>query len=204
MLVVIVLLLLAAAAIGAGLLLAWRKGDAGILEQVGARAADEREHARLHNVVDGLCLAAGVPKPALYVVDDPAPNSLVTGTGAGPGESSLVMTTGLLDSLSRIELEGVVAHQLVRIKGKEMVRPTFAANLPGPFAFLARSDDPAPALVDVAAVSLTRYPPGLLAALEKMNGTDTQVRGASPTFSRLWLVPPGTHLEERIDALREL
>jgi hypothetical protein len=97
-----------------------------------------------------------------------------------------------------------VAHQLVRIKGKEMVRPTFAANLPVPLAFVARSSAPTPALVDVAAVSLTRYPPGLLAALEKMNGVDTQVRGASPAIGHLWLVPPGTRLEERIDALREL
>ena len=202
MVVVLVLLLLAMVAIGAGLWLAWRQGDAGVVQRIGAGPADEREHARLHNVVDGLCLAAGVPKPALYVVDDPAPNSLVA--GVDPARSSLVVTTGLLDALSRIELEGVVAHQLVRIKGKEMVRPTFAANLPAPLAFVARSSESTPALVDVAAVSLTRYPPGLLAALEKMNGVDTQVRGASPAIGHLWLVPPGTQLEDRIDALREL
>jgi heat shock protein HtpX len=56
----------------------------------------------------------------------------------------------------------------------------------------------------MAAVSLTRYPPGLVTALEKMNQSTTAVRGASPAIAHLWLVPPGGALEERIGVLREL
>lgn len=196
------LLVLAAAFVGVGLALAWRQGDAGVVRRLEAAPADEVEHARLHNVVEGLCLAAGVPKPSLYVLDDPAPNSLVA--GVEPSRSSLVVTTGLLDSMTRIELEGVIAHQLVRIKNKELVRSTFAANLPGPLGFVARSTTPSPTVTDMVAVSLTRYPPGLVTALEKMDRSATAVGGASPGVDDLWLVPPGAALDERIDVLREL
>ena len=60
-----------------------------------AKPADETEYRRYHNLVEGLCIAAGLPKPRLYVVDDPAPNAFAT--GRNPKHAALAVTTGLLD-----------------------------------------------------------------------------------------------------------
>lgn len=93
------------------------------------RAADEHEHARLHNLVDGLCLANGLPQPVVYVIDDPAPNALVVGTG--PGRASIAVTTGLLATTDRVELEGLVAHLLTRVKNDDILPSTLAVGLLG-------------------------------------------------------------------------
>src|SRR5205814_7501243 len=67
-----------------------------------------------------LCPAAGLPKPALVVLDDPAPNALAC--GRRPRDAALVVTQGLLDKLSRIELEGVLAHELSHVKALDILR----------------------------------------------------------------------------------
>ena len=75
-----------------------------------AKPADGPEYARYHNLVEGLCIAAGLPKPRLYVVDDPAPNAFAT--GRNPKHAAVAVTTGLLEKMNRVELEGVLAHEL--------------------------------------------------------------------------------------------
>ena len=106
---------------------AHRRSDAVALAVSRARPADQATSARLHNLVDGLCTSAGLPKPRLFVVDDPAPNALAT--GRDPHHASVAVTTGLLERLDRVELEGVLAHELSRVKAHDTHVSTLAVTL---------------------------------------------------------------------------
>jgi heat shock protein HtpX len=100
-----------------------------------AKPADGPEYRRYHNLVEGLCIAAGLPKPKLYVVDDPAPNAFAT--GRNPKHSSLAVTTGLLQMMNRVELEGVIAHELSHVKNYDILAGTVAVIAVGTIALLA-------------------------------------------------------------------
>ncbi|MSO78688.1 MAG: zinc metalloprotease HtpX [Acidimicrobiia bacterium] len=100
-----------------------------------AKPADGPEYQRFHNIVEGLCIAAGLPKPKLYVVDDPAPNAFAT--GRNPKHSSLAVTTGLLQMMNRVELEGVIAHELSHVKNYDILAGTVAVIAVGTVALLA-------------------------------------------------------------------
>src|SRR5947207_8697703 len=100
-----------------------------------AKPADEAEYRRYHNLVEGLCIAAGLPKPKLYVVNDPAPNAFAT--GRNPKHASLAVTTGLLQMMNRVELEGVVAHELSHVKNYDILAGTVAVIAVGTIALLA-------------------------------------------------------------------
>jgi heat shock protein HtpX len=169
-------------------------------------AASEHLVARFLNLVEGLAPAAGVARPRCFVVDDPAPNALAAGRDDRHG--CVVVTTGLIDSLSRMELEGVVAQSLVRIRDGVVAAPTVALALGrgGRVADLvARAGGSLPS--DLAAFSLTRYPPGLAAALRRLVPVAGAVPGrASTLLGPLWLVPPGSAdvLQQRIAALEEV
>ena len=234
-----------------------------------AKPADPREYARLHNLVEGLCIASGLPKPAVYVIDDPAPNAFAT--GRNPRHAAIAVTTGLLDTMNRVELEGVVAHELSHIRNYDILISTLAVTMVGSIALLSdlairamwwnggrerRSGDHADhrnplaflgfallivgpivarlmqaaisrqreSLADVSACQMTRYPPGLIAALEKLQEDRTATHSASTATAHLWIEQPmsglgndkghlskphgwfDTHppLEERIALLREL
>ncbi len=257
------------AAVGTGV--AYWKSDAIALAMSHARPADPTTHARLHNLVEGLCIAAGLPKPRLYVIEDDAPNAFAT--GRSPRHAAVAVTTGLLDKLTRIELEGVLAHELSHIKNYDILVSTLAVTLVGVVALLSdfslrflwwggprHRDDSRPgggggpaavlavfglvllllaplaatlmqatisrrreALADVSGVALTRYPPGLISALEKLRDDSTVVHSSSRATAHLWVESPlartpeggrrvrmnrlfDTHppLEERIQALKEL
>lgn len=183
------------------------RSDAVVVRLAHATDADEQVHARLHNVVDGLCLTHGLPKPRLCTVDDPAPNALAAGRSRD--HAVLIVTTGLLDALDRIELEGVLAHELSHIRTEDIVPATVAV---GVFGWIAPGmverfvDDDREQDADASAVSMTRYPPGLIGALEKLQASDATVSGASRALAALWIEPPAPPeiLEQRIAVLREL
>ena len=247
------------------------KSDAIALRVSRAHPASVEEYGRLHNIVEGLCIAGGLPKPRLYVVDDPSPNAFAT--GRDPKHAAIAVTTGLLEKLNRVELEGVIAHELSHIKNYDILVSTLAVTMVGVIAIAAdvgirfmwfgmgrsrnNSNDSQgggltiilavfgfmllllspligramqaavsrrrETLADVSGVELTRYPPGLISALEKLRDDYTVVGSTSHATAHLWIEQPqaldesegriarinrmfDTHppLEERIALLREL
>lgn len=263
-------LVIAVVVAGAGSAVAYWKSDSIALAMSHARPADPATYARLHNLVEGLCIAAGLPKPRIYVIEDDAPNAFAT--GRDPRHAAVAVTTGLMEKLTRIELEGVLAHELSHIKNYDILVSTLAVTLVGVVAVLtdfslrflwwggprhrddSRSGGGGPAaafavigfvlllvaplvakvmqatisrrreaLADVSGVALTRYPPGLISALEKLRDDTTVVHSSSRATAHLWVESPlartpeegrlsrlnrlfDTHppLEERIQALKEL
>lgn len=233
-----------------------------------ARPADPEQYRRLYNLVEGLCIAAGLPQPGVYIIDDPAPNAFAT--GRNPQHAAIAVTTGLLEKLNRVELEGVIAHELSHIKNYDILVSTLAVTLVGAVAlvtdvairmmwwnggrsrragdhggganplaivgfvllifapFIARAMQATisrkrETLADISACQLTRYPPGLISALEKLKEDTTVTHSASTATAHLWIEQPmsgvgdsgrlgsvhrlfDTHppLDERIALLKEL
>ena len=248
--------------------LSYWKSDTVALRMSRAVPADPNEYARLHNLVEGLCIASGLPTPRLYVVQDDAPNAFAT--GRNPNHAAIAVTTGLLEKLNRVELEGVLAHELSHVKNYDILVSTLAvvmvaavtliADLSFRFHWLSghrrrgSGDGPGPqailavlgivllvlgpvvarlmhfaisrkreSLADFSAIEMTRYPPGLIGALEKLAGDNTIVRSGSRATAHMWIEDPmakresegnwaklnrwfNTHppIEDRIAALKEL
>ena len=86
------------------------KSDSVALAVSRAHPADPTEYKRLYNLVEGLTIASGLPMPRVYIIDDPAPNAFAT--GRNPRHAAVAVTTGLLEKMNRVELEGVLAHEL--------------------------------------------------------------------------------------------
>ena len=244
------------------------KSDAIALAVSRAVPADPAAYARLHNLVEGLCIASGLPKPRVYIIEDSAPNAFAT--GRNPQHAAIAVTTGLLDKMNRVELEGVIAHELSHIRNYDILVSTLAVTMVGAVALLtditlrmmwwnggrvARDDDRrdggnplaylglvllilAPlfarlmqaaisrnreSLADASACQMTRYPPGLISALEKLRDDVTVTHSASMATAHMWIEQPlsgvgdagrwakfhnlfNTHppLEERIARLKEI
>jgi len=100
-----------------------------------AKPADAVTHANLHNIVEGLALAGGLPKPRIYVVEDSAPNAFAT--GRNPEHAAIAVTTGLMEVMNRDELEGVLAHELAHVKNRDTLVMTLAVTLVGVIILLA-------------------------------------------------------------------
>ena len=100
-----------------------------------AHEADPEQYRQLHNVVEGLCIGAGLPKPRVYIVDDPAPNAFAT--GRNPEHAAVAVTTGLLMIMNRPQLEGVLAHELSHIANYDILVNTIAVTLVGFLALLS-------------------------------------------------------------------
>ncbi|MFA6665880.1 MAG: M48 family metallopeptidase [Armatimonadota bacterium] len=94
-----------------------------------AHPATREEHAHLINSVEGLALAAGLPAPSIYVIDDPSPNAFAT--GRDPKHAVICVTTGLMEKLNRIELEGVIGHEMSHIKDYDIRLMALVAVLAG-------------------------------------------------------------------------
>ena len=126
-------------------LVSYFNGDRAVLLATGARpiaevgaSANEAEKLKLHqvdNVVDEMAIAAGLPRPRVYIVPDPDPNAFAT--GRGPGQSSIAVTRGLLDALDREELQGVIAHEMSHVRNLDVRLMTLVAALVGGVALLS-------------------------------------------------------------------
>jgi heat shock protein HtpX len=245
------------------------KSDAVALRVSRAEPADPNTYKRLYNIVEGLCIASGLPMPRIYIIDDAAPNAFAT--GRNPHHAAIAVTTGLLEKMNRVELEGVLAHELSHIRNYDILISTLAVTMVGAIAIVSdisirmmwwgggrrrdndRNDNGVGAilaifgfvllilapiiaqlmqlavsrrretLADVSAVQLTRYPPGLISALEKLKDDSTVVHASSRATAHLWIEQPtaqtpeegrlsrlnrlfDTHppLDERIELLKEL
>jgi heat shock protein HtpX len=221
------------AAITAGV--SYWKSDRIALRVSRAVPADPATYQRLHNLVEGLCIAGGLPKPGVYIIEDPAPNAFAT--GRNPQHAAIAVTTGLLEKMNRVELEGVIAHELSHIRNYDILVSTIAVVLVGTVAIVtdlsirmmwwnggrvSRDGDRqngsnplaiigivllivAPivakamqaalsrrreTLADTSACQMTRYPPGLISALEKLKADTTTTHSASMATAHLWIEQP--------------
>jgi heat shock protein HtpX len=117
-------------------LVAWFQGDNVMLSVSGARKVEQSEMPILYNVVEEMTLAAGLPKvPAVYVIDDEAPNAFAT--GRRPETASVAVTSGLLKRLNRDELQGVIAHEMAHVRNRDIQLMLFAGVLAGAIVILA-------------------------------------------------------------------
>ncbi|HEX4218006.1 MAG TPA: M48 family metalloprotease [Acidimicrobiales bacterium] len=174
-----------------------------VLKVLGARPSDEGQHPRVHNLVEGLCATMGLPPPAIYVVTSPTPNALAV--GREPRWAVLVVTSGLEEVLSLVELEGVLAHELVHVKRRDTATAGAAVAVVAPLAAITGSGAGLVRslvgagrefVADQRAASVVRYPPGLASALETMTLTPPSASswppgpGRSAAITRwLWIDP---------------
>jgi heat shock protein HtpX len=227
-------------------------GDRIVLASTRAREVTPEQEPRLHNIVEGLAIAAGIPKPRVYIVPEQAPNAYAT--GRDPEHSSIAVTQGLLDAMNRVELEGVVAHEMSHILDRDMLVGTIVATLVGAVVLISefftralwwggvggrrgndRGGGPAEAilfaaglvllilapivgqvvrfamsrqreyLADAQGAMLTRYPPGLAAALKKIAAASSiPMRSANNATAHLWLNQPSRIQGERMGPLERL
>lgn len=109
--------------------------DSVVLALSGARPADKKKDFTFFTVMENLCIGARMPMPKLYVIEDTAMNAFAT--GRDPEHAAVCATTGLLDRLSRTELEGVMAHELSHIKNYDIRLMTVVSVMVGMIALLA-------------------------------------------------------------------
>jgi heat shock protein HtpX len=110
-------------------------GSRMVLRTAGAVPADPRQYQQLHNLVEALAIGEGIPKPAVYVIDDPSPNAFAT--GISPQKASITYTTGILTIMNREELEGVTGHEMSHIKNHDIRLLLIVGTLIGLAALLA-------------------------------------------------------------------
>jgi heat shock protein HtpX len=227
-------------------------GDRLVLASTRAHEVSAQEQPRLHNSVDGLAIAAGIPKPRVYVVPEQAPNAFAT--GRDPDHSSVAVTEGLLGMMDRVELEGVIGHELSHVVDRDILVGTVVATVVGAAVLLAEffmrswwwggmgrgsrnSNDGggivqlvlfivgfvllalAPLfgqliklsvsrnreyLADAQGAMLTRYPPGLISALKKLQTAPTAMRSANNATAHLWLNQPSRFEGEKQGSLEKL
>ncbi len=139
----------------------WRAAPGVALRQVGAVRLSERDNPRLFNVTEGLCATFGLRMPDLYVVYDNVPNACALGRDAASG--ALVVTSGLLETMGPIELEGVVAHELAHMKrddnGVAVIGITLA-RFAGAGWLRRCIGESREYRADIVGASAVRYPPG--------------------------------------------
>ncbi len=113
----------------------YKEGYKVVLAATKARPADRRKYLHLHNVVEGLSIAAGIPKPKVYVIDSEDINAFAT--GPDPEHSIIAVTTGALKKLDREELEGVIGHEISHIRNYDIRFSMLVAVLVGLVAILS-------------------------------------------------------------------
>ncbi|MEK7087394.1 MAG: zinc metalloprotease HtpX [Patescibacteria group bacterium] len=106
-----------------------------VLKMHKAKPVDLKSNPELYRVLENLTIAAGLPMPGFYIIEDPAPNAFAT--GRNPKNAVVAVTTGLMEKLDRSELEGVLAHELSHIGNRDMLVSTVAVVLVGFIAILS-------------------------------------------------------------------
>jgi heat shock protein HtpX len=201
----------------------WQRAPGAVLRAIGTRPSDEADRPRLHNLVDGLCATMGLTQPGIAVIDSSVPNAM--SVGRDPQSATLVVTSALDRCLTLVELEGVLAHELVHIKRQDTVVATVAVSIAGPLSLVVgvpRAAERVHALIgrgreftaDQRAASVVRYPAGIGSALESMlEGPDHLAswppgRGRTGSVTRwLWIdpmvgVPTSQSVEGNLDDTR--
>lgn len=115
--------------------LAYWNSDKIVLAISGAKPVKYEEHPDLYNVVENLAITAGLPKPKIYIIDDPVPNAFAT--GRNPEHGVIAFTTGLLRILDRSEIEGVAAHEMAHIGNRDTLLQTAVVILVGFITIMA-------------------------------------------------------------------
>lgn len=104
-------------------------GDSILLSASRARQIQKPDNPKLFNVVEELTIAAGLPMPKIYIIEDSAPNAFAT--GRDPEHAAVAITTGLLEKLDRAELQGVMAHELAHIQNRDILYATLIGAMAG-------------------------------------------------------------------------
>jgi heat shock protein HtpX len=182
-----------------------------VIAETGATISTGDDHARVRNLLEGLAIAVGIPPPRFAVVNDPAPNSF--GVGTRPKNTIIGVTTGLIEKLSRDELEAVLAYEVSRIDGWDIALSSWTVALTSGAISTLESDGDAKmifgffsiraaqrlqvwALTDQGelrdryAVGFTRNPLSLVRALEKLHADPTVVQRVSRATAPLWVEFP--------------
>ncbi|MCX7013717.1 MAG: M48 family metallopeptidase [Candidatus Sumerlaeota bacterium] len=116
-------------------LVSWYGGGGLIMMVSGAHKIAHGDNPRLDNVVEEMAIAAGIPKPEIYIIDDTAPNAFAT--GRDPNHAAVAITTGLLEKLDRDELQGVMAHEMSHVRNFDIRYAMLMAVMVGTIALLA-------------------------------------------------------------------
>ena len=165
-------------------------------------SGEEPSNKVLIDVTHEMALAARLPEPRLYMIDDPAPNSFAVGRNFN--DSVICVTRGLVDEMDREELQAVIGHEMAHIRSYDMrltmlVTVTMLGNVGsfsqrlfgtltrGMAAVLSRERE---FLADAAAVEFTRNPNGLIRALRKIAETEAPLKRASLATAPLFFVDP--------------
>lgn len=120
---------------GVGAVVGYYKSDQLVMAISKARPVTKQEFPHLFHTVEGLAIAAGIPTPKMYVIEDSAPNAFAT--GRNPEHAAIAVTTGLLDKLDRTELEGVVGHEMSHIADYDTLLMTITVVLVGTVALVS-------------------------------------------------------------------
>jgi heat shock protein HtpX len=125
-------------AVGISLISVWGSyfaSDKLVLKMTRAQVIQQSDHPQLFNLVNEVCIASGLPMPKVALVDDPAPNAFAT--GRDPNHSLIAFTTGLLNSMDRDELQGVVAHEMAHVANRDTLVSAVAATTAGIVALIS-------------------------------------------------------------------
>jgi heat shock protein HtpX len=114
---------------------AYYGGDKMVLAASRAKRIEKKDYPQLFNVIEELSIAGGLPLPAVYVIDDTAPNAFAT--GRDPKHASVAITTGLMQKLNRDELQGVMAHELSHVGNRDILYATMVGILVGSIAMMS-------------------------------------------------------------------
>jgi heat shock protein HtpX len=117
-------------------LFAYWNSDRMVLSMYGAQEVDARSAPDLYNLVATLAARAALPMPRVFLMDNPQPNAFAT--GRNPENAAVAVTTGLMQSLSREELSGVIAHELAHVKNHDTLLMTITASIAGAISMLAQ------------------------------------------------------------------